>query len=298
MKEPFISLKKTINVLSTTNQPYRELRRHLDKQAVGCPATFSGVELRLLKELFTIDEAKAALLLSYRFEPLDAICARAEEKGYDRKSIVHILESMGKKGCIFVRYKNGEPLYSLHPYAIGMYEMQIRRLTPSFVLDPRRFFLQGYAIEYLTTHVPQVRVIPVDKSVLSLQNVATYDHIRDFVDRAQNRISITDCICKVSTDLLGKPCTVTDRRDVCMGFLDFFDTYSRHGWGRAISKQEAMDILDQNEKDGLVLMTASMQEPQFVCSCCDCCCGIMEMMKLMPRSVDFTASNFSAEVKP
>ncbi|MCP4755578.1 MAG: 4Fe-4S dicluster domain-containing protein [Proteobacteria bacterium] len=79
-----------------------------------------------------------------------------------------------------------------------------------------------------------------------------------------------------------------------MGFRDFSDTLVRHGWGRAVAKEEAMEILDQNEKDGLVLIGATMQEPQFVCSCCGC--GIIEMNKLMPRPVDFAASNYATEL--
>ena len=298
MKEPFISVKKKLKFFSTANQPYKELRKHLDKQPVGYPATLSGIELRLLKELFTTAEAEAALYLSYKFEPFEAIYKKAKEKEYERQEFQQLLESMEKKGCIFVKIKDGEPYYALHPFAIGMFEMQIKRLTPSYFLDAHNYMLQGYAMEYLTTQVPQMRVIPINKILSPIQNVAPYDHIREIVDQTKDKIGITDCICKVGRDLIGDPCKVTDRREVCMGFRDYADAYARHGWGRTISKKEAIDILDQNEKDGLVLITASMQEPQFVCSCCDCCCGILEAMKIMPRPVDFAASNFYAELNP
>jgi NAD-dependent dihydropyrimidine dehydrogenase PreA subunit len=298
MKEPFISVKKKLKFFSTANQPYKELRKHLDKQPVGYPATPSGVELRLLKEIFTTAEAKAALHLSYKLEPFEAIYNRAKDKKYERQEFKHLIESMEKKGCIFVKRKDRETYYALHPFVIGFFEMQLKRLTPSLYLDAHKYALQAYGMEYLTSHVPQLRVIPIDKSLTLTQNVATYDQIKEIVDRTKDRITAQDCICKVGKDLIGDPCKVTDRREVCMGFRDFADTYARHGWGRTISKKEAMDILEQNEKDGLVLMTASMQEPQFLCSCCDCCCGIIETIKIMPRPVDFAASNFYAELNP
>ena len=40
--------------MSVEEKVYRDLQKHLDKQAVGFPATKSGVELRILKHLFAI----------------------------------------------------------------------------------------------------------------------------------------------------------------------------------------------------------------------------------------------------
>ena len=45
---------------------YRELQQHLDKLPIGFPATESGVELRLLKHLFTPKQAELALNLEFQ----------------------------------------------------------------------------------------------------------------------------------------------------------------------------------------------------------------------------------------
>jgi len=296
MKETYVGFKNKLKFFSDAKKNYKSLREHLDKQPVGFPASPSGIELRLLRETFTVDEADAALNLNYKSESFDTVYARAKEKGYEEDIFKQLLESMEKKGSIFVKYKNNEELYSLHPFAIGIFEMQISRLTPSYFLDSHYYMLQRFAIEYLTTEVPQMRVIPIEKSVPVSQNIATYDQIRGIVDQTKDRIMIANCICKVGKDLIGDPCKVTDRRETCMFFRDFSDTYIRNGWGRAVAKEEAMEILDQNEKDGLVLISSTMQEPQFVCSCCDCCCGVLEIIKLVSRPVDFAASNYMAEL--
>ena len=46
----------------TESEPniYRKLQEHLDKMPIGFPATESGVEIRILKHLFTPDEAELA----------------------------------------------------------------------------------------------------------------------------------------------------------------------------------------------------------------------------------------------
>jgi hypothetical protein len=58
-------------------QIYAKLQKHLDNQAVGFPATRSGVEIKILKHIFTPQEAEIACCLSYKFEPLEAIFRRA-----------------------------------------------------------------------------------------------------------------------------------------------------------------------------------------------------------------------------
>ena len=48
-----------------TDDVYVRLREHLDNLPVGFPKTESGVELRILKRLFTEEEAEMAMHLSY-----------------------------------------------------------------------------------------------------------------------------------------------------------------------------------------------------------------------------------------
>jgi len=296
MKAPYEGLKRKWTFFSNARDPYKKLRDHLNRQAAGYPATLTGVELRLLKDMFTVEEAQAALFLDYTFQPFDTIFSRAQSSGMSQEKLQTLLDAMEKKGDIFMRIRDGKPFYALHPLVIGMFEMQLKRLTPSYYLDTHNYMIQRLAMDYLTAEVPQMRVVPVNRSLTPTQNIATYDQIRAMVDRAKDKIGIADCICKVGKDMVGDPCKVTDRREICMGFRDFYDQYDRNNWGRSISKEEAFEILDQNEKEGLVLFASNMQDLQFVCSCCSCCCGIMEMVSFMPRPVDFTASNYFAEL--
>ncbi len=55
--------------MSKESDVYRELQQHLDKLPIGFPATETGVEIRILKQLFTPEEAKAATKLGFDLEP-------------------------------------------------------------------------------------------------------------------------------------------------------------------------------------------------------------------------------------
>ena len=55
---------------------FKRLALHLDKLPSGYPSTDSGVELRILKNLFTPEEAEIAMGLGMLPEPVAAIAER------------------------------------------------------------------------------------------------------------------------------------------------------------------------------------------------------------------------------
>jgi ferredoxin len=65
---------------------------------------------------------------------------------------------------------------------------------------------------------------------------------------------------------------------------------------REVTRDEVLAILRQNEDDGLVLQPANTRQPEFICSCCGCCCGMLSYQKFLPHPADFWSSNYYAEV--
>jgi Pyruvate/2-oxoacid:ferredoxin oxidoreductase delta subunit len=68
------------------------------------------------------------------------------------------------------------------------------------------------------------------------------------------------------------------------------------GQGRKISRDEAMSIIQKNQKQGLVLQPSNTEKAEFICSCCGCCCGMLSIQKSLPKPLDFWATNFQAVV--
>ncbi|MCP3966597.1 MAG: 4Fe-4S ferredoxin [Lentisphaerae bacterium] len=294
MKKKLSVFKKKLQNLSVSKPEYKALKAHLNKQPVGYPRTLTGVENRLLTEIFTPIEASTALYLTSHFETLETIHKRSKEDGVSTDDLKQRLENMGEKGCIFIRYRNKIAQYALHPFVVGMFEMQLYRLTPGYFMDTLNYGIQGFGMEYLSTKVPQMRIIPIEKSINVEHNIATYDEVRTLVDSSPNNLRLVSCVCKSGKDLLDESCKITKRREVCLLLHDFADSASRRDWGHKVKKAEAMEMLAQGEKEGLMLMTSNMKEPQVICSCCGCCCGITSTIRSMPRPSDFTASNFTA----
>ena len=63
------------------DQIYVRLQKHLDNQAVGFPATRSGVEIKILKHIFTPEEAEITSYLNYKPEPIQTIFGEGRASG-------------------------------------------------------------------------------------------------------------------------------------------------------------------------------------------------------------------------
>lgn len=283
--------------METGVEAYSRLQRHLDRQAVGFPATKSGAEIRLLKHIFTPREAEIAACLTYRLEPLETIFQRAADLVGSREELAELLDQIGKKGGIETRTRDGNRVYCNVPLVVGMYEYQLGTLTPEFIKDFDQYTRnRKFGVELLSTKLPQMRTIPVARSIEARHLVSTFDEVRGLLHHAEPPFSIFECICRKRKGLLGKPCKVTDRKETCFAVADMARAVIRAGLGREISPGESLSILEQNQKDGLVLQPSNTEKAEFICSCCGCCCGMLTMHKLLPKPVDFWASNFHAVV--
>ena len=95
-------------MLEETLDVYRELQQHLDKYAVGFPATESGAEIRILKHLFTPEEAKIASRLSDKYESVESIYKRVNKLIDSPGELKNMLDNLISKGSIHYKIIKGE----------------------------------------------------------------------------------------------------------------------------------------------------------------------------------------------
>ena len=283
--------------MDATERIYRDLQRHLDRQAIGFPATKTGAEIRILERLFSPEEARLALHLTYKPAPLERIRESAERSGIPRERVAGMLDTMVRNGAIDYVDKEGVRHYRTLPFVVGMYEYQVTRLTPEFLGDVGRYVSdKAFGLSLLSTERPQMRTIPVGKSITSEHHVATYDHIVEMINGADGPFAIIECICRKAAEMRGDPCKKTSRRETCMPIGDMAAHAVENGMGRAISREEALEIARTSEEEGLVFQPSNAQKADFICACCGCCCGMLGFQKMLPRPVDFWASNYHAAV--
>jgi electron transport complex protein RnfB len=276
---------------------YRNLQRHLDKQPVGYPPTKSGVEIRILKHLFTPEEANIATKLSYKFKTAKEVYKSVKQEGVQITKVENLLDQMMKKGIIGYKEKKGMKYYNNVPLVVGMYEGQLNRLTPAFLTDMGEYASDNrFGFEFISSGVSQMRTIPVEQSITPKHYIATYDDIVSLLKNTKGPFSVQVCICRQAAQVKGKTCKQTSRLETCIALRDMAVQWIKMGLGRKITRKEAIEITRENEKDGLVLQPANEQEPDFICACCSCCCGMLEMLKKLPRPLDYWYTNYYVEV--
>jgi len=279
---------------------YRKLQEHLDKMPIGYPATESGIEIKILKHLFTLEQAEIALTLGFYPEKVKKLHRKLKQ--YSREELVQKLDEMYFKGLINrgVTDENGEEVkyYAAAPLAIGMFEYQLNRLTPEFFNAVEEYFDQGFLDEFNRTKIPQIRTIPIEQSVEHDQVIASYDDLKQVIEEIGGPIAVADCICRTGKDMTGDPCKKTDLRESCFSFRTAAKVYIEKGLGREISKDEALKILEKAQEDGLVLQPGNSQRPMNICTCCGCCCGVLSHQNKLEEPAQFFASNFYAKVDP
>jgi electron transport complex protein RnfB len=284
--------------MENADDVYIELQKHLDKQAVGFPATKSGVELRILKHLFTTPEqANLALHLNYQPQSAREICNSIKGSSMSLKKVKNLLEEMERNGAILSTIKNGAEHYFTMPLLVGIVELHANKATPQFWTDLGEYSGGEFGKVFATTKVSQMRTIPVEKSIQLEQHVTTYDHIREIINCAEGLIGVNPCMCREGAKLRGQPCKVTSRSETCMVFGDWARHFVGLGLSRGITREEALEIIRQNEADGLVLQPNNYQKIDFVCSCCGCCCGILTGRKRLPKPAENWAHNFYSAIE-
>ncbi|MBI4797967.1 MAG: 4Fe-4S ferredoxin [Desulfarculus sp.] len=255
---------------------YQQLAQHLDNLPGGYPPTQSGVELRILRRLFNQDEAELAVKLTLIPEQAKVVARRA---GLKTEEAAPRLEEMAKKGLIFRYEDKGTAYYMAAQYVIGIWEYHVNDLDPELIADMNEYIPTLFDMD-AWQKAPQLRTIPVGKSLNAEHQVMDYERAEEIV-RRQKKLLVAPCICRREHQIKGQGCDKPE--ESCLVFGMGVDYYEKNGLGRRIGVDEALAILKRADKAGLVLQPSNAQKVINICCCCGCCCHVLKSMKRHPR---------------
>lgn len=269
--------------------PHEKLAQYLDRLPAGYPPTENGVEIRLLQELFTEDEAELALHLTLLNEEPRVIAYRAR---LPVNEVSQRLATMAEKGLISANHANPKQTrYAISQFVVGFWEGQVNQLRKDVV----RLF-EAYAPVWFKEgawkQTPQLRTIPVGEAIPITSEVMPYDQIEHIL-RSKHSIAVRNCVCRQERELVDEGCGRP--LETCLSFDGAALNTARSGVGRLISVEEALEIVEQAKRAGLVLQPANSQNPIFVCMCCSCCCGVLRHLKQEPDPGRLVANPYIAQ---
>lgn len=268
---------------------YEALADHLDRLPEGFPRTPTGVEIRILRRLFSPEEAALAQHLTLMPEPPEVIAARASGEIEETSCA---LAEMSRKGLILRTRKGDQTLYLAAQFIVGIWEFHVNDLDVDLIRDVNEyvphFFKQSWQLKS-----PQLRTIPIQRALPSEQVIMPYEEARAIISE-QDKILVAPCICRREHQMTGNGC---DRPlETCLVFGSGAQYYEENGLGRSISREEALKILEEAEKAALVLQPSNTRKVVNICTCCGCCCQILKNLKRLPRPAESAATNYYAVV--
>jgi len=253
---------------------FTRLARRLDSLPHGFPRTESGVELEILRAIFSPDDAAMALRLKPIPEPPAVIARRLKRPVADVRAT---LDAMADRGQIYSFWLDGTHVYALAPFVVGIWEFQLNHLTKELA-----DLYEEYAPALLGTlggsRPALARVVPVNAHIEARSQVLPHENVRAMLEKAKS-FRVAQCLCRKERALQGEPCH--HLQETCLSFSREEHAWDEvPSWGRPISREEAIAVLDAAERDGLVHCTYnSAHDPFFVCNCCSCCCGFLRGVK-------------------
>jgi ferredoxin len=291
--------------MSEEDKIYRKLRKHLDSFPVGYPKTESGVEMKILKELFTPTQAKIALRLTVIPQTAKQLYPYFKRKGKDFDWVESNLNEMVKKGIIMggTGKEKGLMYYSIAFLAVGMFEYQVNRLTPTFARNFLDYMDEAFRDDFFKAKIPQMRTIPqtgaiktikIDETVEHKNLVTPFDDVEKLLQNASNTISLANCVCRQTKDIVGEGCD--HPKEVCFQFGGAAHFYIDNGLGRKVSKEEVLEIIKKGQKKGLVIQPTNTQRPTALCLCCGCSCEVLSNARKMENPAQYFHSNYYAKV--
>lgn len=267
---------------------YQRLADFLDDLPGGLPRSETGVELRILRKLFSEEEAALAVHLSLISEDARVIAVRA---GVPLADAERILAELERKRLIYNFAPPGKPpAYMAQQFVIGFWEGQVDRLDRELV-ELFEEYLPVYAQSGAWEKTPQLRTIPVHESIPIQQTILHYEDI-DQIIAGRERFAVANCICRQEMRLLGHDCGKP--LETCLAFDSAADYIVKSGRGRVITREDALAIIRQGEESGLVLQPGNDRSAGNLCMCCGCCCGVLRALKMNPQPARAAASPFVA----
>ncbi len=265
---------------------YEMLARQLAALPNGFPRLPSGVEVQLLRRIFTPAQAEVAAALRREVQTPAQV---AIHLGRNRDEIAAMLKDMARAELVWPGRTPDGLGFRLAPFVVGVYEAHLWQMDRESAELFERYMSEGGAKALMQMQPPLQRVVPAQHSI-EPESILPYDDVKNLMIKAR-AFSLRDCICRYERSLLGKGCSAPLR--TCLSFSD----NERPPHSNRISQDQALAVLDEAEDHGLVHMVMNTVESvYYVCNCCGCCCAILRGFNTYGATGALARASYFAEI--
>ena len=262
--------------------------------------TENDPEYIILDRACSSDEiAEIMLKMGLRKPKTTAEIAKITGKTEDR--IVELLTDAAEKGIVEYNWENPqhEKQWYVQVFVPGIAEMtsmvlwQVEKYPELADCFDKMTFLP---LEGKTHLIPPggdgigMHVIPVESAINSVNKSVSIEHISHWLDKYDGKLSVGYCSCR-NARRLNNEGSGEIQDDCCIGLGDFAEYLIETGKGRAITKEEALQICQRAEDNGYVHQITNIDGEDKIFGLCNCDLGVCFALR---TSQYFNTPNLSA----
>ncbi|HUY00131.1 MAG TPA: 4Fe-4S dicluster domain-containing protein [Candidatus Deferrimicrobium sp.] len=233
----------------------------------------------------------------------------AEKSGLEQKEIKKILKKAVERRTLA---KIGAKSYTLHPLLPGVFEPYFisRKDTEEnlkkaakiyrYMIKNANEFEINQDFQLLNPILPfeaTEKLIIIDETVDTKSKVLPFEVVEEMINKNEY-FSVTPCQCRLVAKLSGEPCEIAADDLGCLQVGPSAQAIVSLGFGRALTKEEAIEFLKKTEKAGLI-HNAEIESGDhgFICNCCSCHCGVVSSRKNFQLNIQ-KPSNYKPQHNP
>jgi len=285
---------------------YELVRKKLNLGPIFTPKHDKVIELL---KIFWDQETIKLLSVFPNAGQLISITELMNKTGLTKKEIRRILKKATKKKTIS---KSGNK-FGLEPLVPGIFEAYYyaRPDTEENIKKASELFWFLFKNQKELRHIDEnfsffrpllpieskEKLIKIDKSITTQSQVLPYELVEDLINNSEH-FTVIPCPCRYIGEVSGEPCERASSELGCFVAGGGAQVIAELGWGKPLTKIEAIEYLKETEKAGLVHCTSNSKGGEhlgFICNCCPCHCGALHPTKAF-QSKTITPSNFQPKI--
>jgi ferredoxin/DNA-binding Lrp family transcriptional regulator len=294
-------------------------------KAGGFPYPITNTMLDIIR--LNIKEENLDLVLAFENNISQTIEQLKESSGLSESEILNKADALAKRGVIFNQPSSqGVMVYRLLPIARQLEYTFMKNLDKTEENNQLAKLFHNFNEEIwdvvqsnydkfksvINTIPPTDRTVPIlenretgrdlniivnEEIEVPIEKILPTQKIEELIEKYDD-IAVGNCYCRQHNEFLGNPCKQIDLRPTCFTLGKSARHTSTHGFSKLISKEEALKILKECEKAGLVhkayhLHSDIDKEEVAICNCCSCCCLTSREHLIFPT---VTATNYLASI--
>lgn len=251
-----------------------------------------------------VDDEMAEIGLAMGYFTKRTAAEMAQITGYSEDYCHSQMMKLAVYGTTFVNVIDGvDTFWHAESWIPGIMEMVVNNLD-----NVKKYPVVAYAMEaYGRVRGPMsagmfppgiglMRVIPIETAIEGNSRRADYEEVSKYLN--DNTVfSCSPCSCRTDREAMGEGCGHL-KEDMCIQLGHAAEYYVRTGRGRSITREEAFDIINRAENNGLMHQIPNIDgsgKTHAICNCCGCSCLSLRSGTMF-KNTDMLRSNYVAKV--